>query len=30
MVLPLCDNIGLIRGWQNTLWDEFAETEQTS
>jgi hypothetical protein len=27
---PLSDDIGLIRGWQNTLRDEFAEAEQPS
>jgi hypothetical protein len=27
---PVCDDNGLIRGWQKTLWDGFAEPEQNS
>ena len=25
---PVCDDKGLISGWQNTLWDGFATTEK--
>jgi hypothetical protein len=25
---PVCDDKGLIGGWQNTLWDGFAKTEK--
>jgi hypothetical protein len=27
---PVCNDNGLIRGWQNTLWDGLAEAERTS
>ena len=27
---PECDDAGVILGWQNTLWDGFAELTQTS
>jgi len=27
---PVCNDNGVIRGWQNTLWDGFADTEQSS
>jgi hypothetical protein len=26
----VCDDNGLIRGWQNTLWDGFTEPERIS
>ena len=27
---PVCHDNGVIRGWQNTLWDGFAEAEKSS
>lgn len=27
---PVCDDNGLIRGWQNTLWDGFADAQRIS
>lgn len=27
---PVCDDNGLIRGWQNTLWGGFVEADKTS
>ena len=27
---PVCDDNGLIRGWQNTLWDGFIEADRNS
>jgi hypothetical protein len=27
---PVCHDNGIIRGWQNTLWDGFAELSSTA
>ena len=27
---PVCDDNGVIRGWQNTLWDGFADEERSA
>lgn len=27
---PVCHDNGVIRGWQKTLWDGFAQAEQSS